>query len=500
MKSLIIYIISFVIGFNSPNSNEINGEFLYEIDISSNELYIINNKLELNTYSLENGNLISSTQLSPPKDSEVNNKFWKGFYRSSFSLNKEVINGLMGDLKFKKFKTNGFKLFHSGGGLIVDISVKDKSFLRLDNSFPFMNKFFGDIVEFNNKIYHFGGYGLFRTNNALLLFDEGNSNQWDEVTYKNDIPIEIKDGIASFSSLLIDSNYYIVGGNSSFNNKQFFNQTILKFDFKTYNWEKLGNINIDISKNPVIIPYETCFYIFEKNYFYQIKMLDQKLIRYDYNKDFNYQQIGHSYPYSNRNRTFISANKKGQELEGLNMHELDDKYVHTFKPHNAKSNTSILNKYRLDNLIDISTKKEIPLYKIEQSRNQFFIPILIVLVIIIINLLYRGVRKKDEISKSKLYTFEDNELFFLTTKINIDNNGVEIIKMLIEKSNVSSNEIVARLVDNGLSYDYASKVKNKIIESLNEKFEFVTNSSDAFINISKSSKDKRIQILTLLKS
>jgi len=60
MKSLIIYIISFVIGFNSTNSNEINGEFLYETDISSNELYIINNKLELNTYSLENGNLISS--------------------------------------------------------------------------------------------------------------------------------------------------------------------------------------------------------------------------------------------------------------------------------------------------------------------------------------------------------------------------------------------------------------------------------------------------------
>ena len=119
MKSLIIYIISFVIGFNSPNSNEINGEFLYEIDILSNELYIINNKLELNTYSLENGNLISSIQLSPPKDSEVRNKFWKGFYKSSFSLNKDVIRGLMGDLKFKKFKTNGFKLFHSGGGLIV---------------------------------------------------------------------------------------------------------------------------------------------------------------------------------------------------------------------------------------------------------------------------------------------------------------------------------------------------------------------------------------------
>ena len=36
-------------------------------------------------------------------------------------------------------------------------------------------------------------------------------------------------------------------------------------------------------------------------------------------------------------------------------------------------------------------------------------------------------------------------------------------------------------------------------ESLNEKFEFVTNSSESFINISKSPQDKRIQILNLLK-
>jgi predicted DNA-binding ribbon-helix-helix protein len=63
---------------------------------------------------------------------------------------------------------------------------------------------------------------------------------------------------------------------------------------------------------------------------------------------------------------------------------------------------------------------------------------------------------------------------FLNTSINLDNNSLEIIKMLHENDSITSNEIVARLVDNGLSYDYASKVKNKIIESLNEKFEFIT--------------------------
>ena len=89
---------------------------------------------------------------------------------------------------------------------------------------------------------------------------------------------------------------------------------------------------------------------------------------------------------------------------------------------------------------------------------------------------------------------------FLNTAINLDNNSLEIIKMLHENDSITSNEIVARLVDNGLSYDYASKVKNKIIESLNEKFEFITGSATPFINISKSSQDKRIQTLSILKN
>ena len=81
----------------------------------------------------------------------------------------------------------------------------------------------------------------------------------------------------------------------------------------------------------------------------------------------------------------------------------------------------------------------------------------------------------------------------------MDNNAIEILNILHEKDSITSNEIVGRLVDKGLSYDYASKVKNKITESLNEKFEFVTGSTTPFINISKSSQDKRIQTLSILK-
>ena len=153
----------------------------------------------------------------------------------------------------------------------------------------------------------------------------------------------------------------------------------------------------------------------------------------------------------------------------------------------------ILSKYNLSNIVELDSIEELPLLKHEQSRNQFFIPMLIILFITIINLLYKGLKKDKVLIESKLYNFENDELFFLNTKISIDNNATEILKMLLENSQITSNEIVAKLVENGLSYDYASKVKNKIIESLNEKFEFITSSSEPLIKISKSSQDKRLQ-------
>ncbi len=484
--------------FLFPFNNEINGKFIYNIDINKGELYIFNNNLQLNTFDLDNGILKYSRQINLKKPYELNNRTWSGLYSGEIDLSPQVMDGLMNNLILKKNIDGEFYLFHDGGGLIL--SLKNDELNRVDNSFPFMNKFFGDFIMHNDKIYHFGGYGLFRTNNTMLLFDEGNSNQWDEVSYEGNLPEELNDGIASFFPLKVGSQYFLFGGNSSTNNQRYFNRSVLKFDFENYKWENLGEINLDLSENPLIIPAESCFYVFDKDFFYQIQLVKEKMLKFEYRREFNLQSLGKSQPYNRLNRSFISINKKGEEFGVISINDYDNKFVHTFKAHNGKVNTSILNKYRLDEIIDVSSLEEVPLFSVEQSRNQFFVPMLIILLILMINLLYKGLKSDKILNKSKLYHFENDELFFLDTKISLENNATEIIKMLLKNDQISSNEIVAMLVENGLSYDYASKVKNKIIESLNEKFEFITNSSEPFINISKSSQDKRIQILSLLET
>ncbi len=493
--------ITLLILFNTflafPLNNEITGDFTFDYDVSKNELYTFNDNFELNTYDLKTGVLINTRKILKPETTEINNRTWSGLYSGKIDLSPQVMSGLLKNLILRKVDDEKFYLFHDGGGLVM--SLENNKIQRVDNSFPFMNKFFGGFIKYDKRIYHFGGYGLFRTNNTLLVFDEGNSNQWDEISFKNKEPKQMQYGIASFNHLLIGSNYYLIGGSSSFNNERFYNNSILKFNFENYNWSNLGEINLDLSKNPIIIPAETCFYVFNKDFFYQVQILKEKILKFNYKKDFNIESLSSAPAYKRASKTFLSIDNTGEEFGVVNMNDYDNKYIHTFRNHNGKLNTSILNKYSLEDIIDVDSLEEIPLLSVEQSRNQFFVPLLIILLILIINLLYKGLKSHKVITETKLYNFENDELFFLGTRINLDNNSIEMLKMLLENDQITSNDIVAKLVENGLSYDYASKVKNKIIESLNEKFEFITNSNVPFINISKSSQDKRIQILSLLK-
>ena len=197
--------------------------------------------------------------------------------------------------------------------------------------------------------------------------------------------------------------------------------------------------------------------------------------------------------------TFISEFSKGDEFSDTSNDEILNKTVYTFKPHNSKYETKILQKYNLSEIIDINSKAKLPLLKNEQSRNQFFIPILILLSIIILNLIYKALKESKKEKEIKLYRFENHKLYFNDTQIEIDNNSILILEMLNNTENVTSNDIVSALVKNGLSLDYASKIKNKVIESLNDKFKFMTSNPEPFIRISKSKIDKRIQVLNLLK-
>ena len=492
----LIYL-NFLILFSAdPQFNEFNGKFIYDFDSELNELYILNNKLELSIYELSTNKLKDNSKIKIPNYLKNESIDWNYIIKNQLiEVNKNVG---FSDLQLIKFNDNGFKLVHKGGGLIIDIN---KGFFnREDNSFTYMNKFLGDYFEFESNIFHFGGYGLFRSNNTLLKFDKGNSNQWDEIKYQNELPDEISNGISSFSSILIDSRYYLIGGRSSFNGKYEFNNSIFRFDLIDNKWKNIGEINLDLSSNPLILTSDNSYYIFDKEHIYIATVGDYKLLKFNYNYDFNSALIlANNIQVKERPLSFISNNSVNNEYTNTFNKTYLNKIIYSFKPHNSKYGSKILRKYRMDEVIDFNSESKIPLLKNEQSRNQFFIPLLILISIIILNLIYKALKDPKKEKSTKLYRFENSELYFNETKIEIDNNSILILEILNNSENITSNDIVSALVKNGLSLDYASKIKNKVIESLNDKFKFMTSNGEPFIKMSKSKIDKRIQVLNLLK-
>ncbi len=489
--SLIITFIFGIIGNISIYSNQdifdgkIKLNSIFHHDNQNNYLYILDNKLKLTKVDLETG-------LSTTNQTSLTNK--KTPYEfNSFTLENEQVR--MDNIEGKtsvyektlKNIINDFSLInvddkllivHKGGGIVM--KIEENIISRLDDSFATMHKFMGDLFVREGQLHHFGGYGLWRTNNIMLKFYDGEneSQQWEEVISNNCFPNGLNKGISNFTSSIYDKeNYYIFGGQNTYNGQKNYNNNLYNYNFNSDKWTNLGEVNYSFSGEDIILNSENLFYIFNRKGVYILDIKESNFSKFNYSNNFSFNRLSKI-----QNENFIDKTK-----------------LYTVKAHNSKYGIYNLNHYDMDQVIDVNSKENIPLFTNQRDRNDFFIPILIVVIVIMINLMYQSIIKGRKPKVKELYDFEDNELRFLNTPIELDNNSMEILKMLLYNEITTSNDVVAKLVDSGLSYDYASKVKNKIIDSLNEKFKFITNSDTPFISVNKSAEDKRIQILEIIK-
>ena len=142
-------------------------------------------------------------------------------------------------------RPNEIILVSKGGGVLY--RFKDNAFERLDMSFEHRNKYRSYDFTFENKIYSYGGYGLFNVNSNLTFFNELN-REWSEFLYnpnsKTPSPRQLTIGQVK------DSFLYIAGGSNKQVNEQLeLNYNVLedvwKLDLKTHFWTYLGTLNLD---------------------------------------------------------------------------------------------------------------------------------------------------------------------------------------------------------------------------------------------------------------
>ncbi|MDC0622884.1 hypothetical protein OAO94_03720 [Flavobacteriaceae bacterium] len=478
----------------------------YYYDHESTTIYYLNSSLKLNIINFKSNKLnvipldTRSNFLSTIPNTWVPNI---PLNASEELIDSQVINQIHKKLSELKMVMSDKELFliDNGGGMVFKINLNEFTVERHDLSFTTMNKFGGDVFVYNDDIYHHGGYGLYVTNSTLLKYNK-NYKTWDEIVVSNEFPNP--KGITNHTSLIWKDDYYIIGGNSTLNQTEIKNKKLIKYNFKTNSWRSLGTVSLDFTNNVDIATYDEYFYVFNDDNGLLTALNVDKMEVNSYsmiNPDqFNNGELGNDQILFICNHLYTRSQPE-KSFEGKTEKLLfENNIVNFFVANTSTYQASIFKSFKMSDFVDLNSKENLILFDERKSRNEFLIPIIIVLIVLISNTIYKNIKKgKDKIIQ-KLYSFEEGVLKFKNKEISLDENSIMILELLYTKDQVSSNDVVGLLVDNGMSMDYASKIKNKTIERLNEQFEFITGSTEKFIQTLKSKEDKRIQVIQLIKN
>jgi hypothetical protein len=477
----------------------------YYYDHKTTSLFYLNKSLKLNIINFR-ANKVNFIQLSVEKDflSKIPINWVPNI---ALNANKELV-----DSQFKRqihqkisdlemiMSNNELFLIDNGGGMVLKIDLNNYEIIRHDGSFTTMNKFGGNVFTINEDIYHFGGYGLYATNSTLLKFNK-KYKTWDEIIVKNKFPIV--EGITNARTLIWDNKLYLIGGNSTQNQVETINNQLLSFDFNNKSWKSHGLLDFNINDGNVISTVNNYFFVYNSE-LSKLKIIDVnsfKMSSYTIENNIEFKN-GDDVRAIIFNCSHLYTGSKYKGLSStvdLKFTPLNEITINYFVGNTRTYQASIFKSYKMFDFVDLKSKENLVLFKESKSRSEFLIPIIIVLVILILNTFYKNYKKGKDIIIQKLYSFEDGVLLFKNKVISLDENSKIILELLYSNNQVSSNDVVALLVNNGMSMDYASKIKNKTIERLNEKFEFITGSTEKFIQTLKSKEDKRIQLIQLLK-
>ena len=138
------------------------------------------------------------------------------------------------------------KTFLISKGIGLVFSFENHTFNRIDHSFDHKNKYQSSLFEYQEKIYSFGGYGLFNNTNNLIYFDN-DVKEWYEFNYFSDEshPEPRRLAIAGIK----ESSLYVLGGfrkntDSRLKITTKFLEDVWTLDLNSHSWRHLGETNI----------------------------------------------------------------------------------------------------------------------------------------------------------------------------------------------------------------------------------------------------------------
>ena len=228
-------------------------------------------------------------------------------------------------------------LFINGSGRLYKIINKHNGLqvVRADSTTHFGYNINSFAFSYNNRIYNLGGYGFWRMNGQLRIFNE-KAQQWDIVKLNKEIPLLTSktEGMLWYDvpGKKIYTGYYLER-NEAIKSKALeetqFVYDVMVLDLTTNEWTKIGALNTELrDKLPQISiltmsPWGLLVTIGDK-----ITLLDFKnnqILAFDIHKDY-YQSImraNSNSSYYFKDSTLYYGNNTNKNFESVSMHYAD---------------------------------------------------------------------------------------------------------------------------------------------------------------------------------
>ena len=370
----------------------------------------------------------------------------------------------------KGFNNTNFKAINSedntyllldGGGPVLQL--KNDSIIRIDNSVEQKNQFGAANFTYKNKMYMYGGYGMWSFKNYTTYYDFS-SNQWELfITQSQKQPHSRWKPIFN----LVGNKLYVLGGRSSQNNmtdiilKDMF---VIDMDLKT-----IKTLSEEVSpKTPLHFhSHNNGFALDNKRAF----LYNNSVKAFDFpnNKFYNYKQ----------NNLFY------QKLEGFPVLSFVDTLAFIKKTNGIK---------KLVLLQTSELKKDLaeshPIFLSPTEKTYFKQTIFAFLCLFLIVFVYKLFSYKDYIEN--LIQYDKNWLYFSDKKVRITTEQSQVIKLLERNGQFNSIEL-NKIISKNKKYakSHLTLLRKNFINDLNKAYNELLNSGLTLISSSKLPKDKR---------
>ncbi|MFM7644522.1 MAG: kelch repeat-containing protein [Sphingomonadales bacterium] len=132
-----------------------------------------------------------------------------------------------------------YLLVQDGCGMVYEL--KHDTLKRIDHSFDQKNQFGSALYSYNQRVYMFGGYGLFEVKNTHSYFDIA-TKEWYQVK-RNSYDCPPKRSTPYF--IQQNAALYVMGGVEKYFNKNKIYNDIWHYNPANKTWKRLGELNPD---------------------------------------------------------------------------------------------------------------------------------------------------------------------------------------------------------------------------------------------------------------